>query len=273
MRTPDQPVTLTIRFDDGVAYERYMGQWSQRVGDAFLDWVAPQPGLRWLDVGCGNGAFTERLIARCAPTAVEGIDPSAAQLAFARVRFAPEVANFRQGDAIALPFADDTFDVAVMPLVIFFVPDPAQGVAEMRRVIRPGGTVAAYAWDMEGGGHPYALLQAEMRAIGAVPPEAPRPDASRLDVLTQLWRAAGLDGVVTQTITVQRTFVDFEDYWATIHGGPSVAATLIAMTPVQRDRLATRLRACLPTTTAGSITCEARANAVLGRVPTVRSAA
>jgi SAM-dependent methyltransferase len=271
MRTPDQPVTLAIRFDDGAAYERYMGHWSQRVGDAFLDWVAPQPGLRWLDVGCGNGAFTERLIARCAPTAVEGIDPSAAQLAFARVRFAPEVAHFREGDAMALPFADDTFDVAVMPLVIFFVPDPAQGVAEMRRVIRPGGMVAAYAWDMEGGGFPYALLQAEMRAIGVVPPEAPRPDASRLDVLTQLWRAAGLDEVVSQTITVQRTFVDFEDYWATIHGGPSVAPTLTAMTPAQRDRLATRLRACLQTT-AGSITCEARANAVLGRVPAVRSA-
>jgi SAM-dependent methyltransferase len=273
MQTSDQPVTPAIRFDDGAAYERYMGRWSQRAGDAFLDWVAPQPGLRWLDVGCGNGAFTERIIARCAPAVMEGVDPSAGQLAFARQRFAPEVAHFREGDAMALPFADDTFDVAVMPLVIFFVPDPATGVAEMRRVVRPGGTVAAYSWDMEGGGFPFALLQAEMRAIGVAPLEAPHPDASRLDVLTRLWRAAGLDGVVTRAITVQRTFVDFEDYWATIHGGPSVARALTDMTSAQRDQLATRLRESLPTTPTGSIACEARANAVLGRVPAVRSAA
>lgn len=267
MRTSNQPETPVIRFDDGAAYERYMGVWSQQVGDAFLDWVRPDPGLRWLDVGCGNGAFTERLIARCAPSAVEGIDPSAAQLAFARARFAPDVAHFREADAMALPFANDTFDVAVMPLVIFFVPDPALGIAEMRRVVRAGGTVAAYAWDMDGGGFPYALLQAEMRAIGAVPLEAPRPDASRLDALLQLWREAGLTDVVTQTITVQRTFADFEDYWVTIHGGPSVARALTAMTPAERDELAARLRARLPMTATGSITYEARANAILGRVP------
>lgn len=271
MRTPDQPATEVIRFDDGAAYERYMGRWSERVGDAFLDWMAPQPGLRWLDVGCGNGAFTERIITRCAPATVEGVDPSPAQLAFARTRFAPEVAHFREGDAMALPFADASFDVAVMPLVIFFVPEPAKGVAEMRRVVRAGGTVAAYAWDMEGGGFPYALLQAEMRAIGVPPLEAPHPEASRLDVLTQLWRAAGLDELVTHTITVQRTFVDFEDYWATIHGGSSVARALKAMTSAQRDQLQTRLRACLPTTAAGAIAYDARANAILGRVPAIRS--
>ena len=135
-------VTNQIRFDDGTAYERYMGEWSQLAGEAFLDWLAPKSALRWLDVGCGNGAFTELLVARCAPVSVQGIDPSEGQLAYARTRPASRVAQFRQGDAMAQPFPDDTFDAAVMPLVIFFVPDPAKGVAEMARVVCSGGTVA-----------------------------------------------------------------------------------------------------------------------------------
>ena len=141
-----------IRFDDGAAYERMMGIWSRFAGDIFLDWLAPRPGLRWIDIGCGNGAFTELLVERCAPAEVQGIDPSEGQLAFARTRPAARVAEFRQGDAMALPFSDGRFDAAVMALVIFFVPDPPKGVAEMARVVCPGGTVATYAWDMLGGG-------------------------------------------------------------------------------------------------------------------------
>jgi trans-aconitate methyltransferase len=68
----------TIRYDDGAAYERGMGSWTQSAGHVFLDWIAPQAGLRWVDVGCGTGAFTELLIQRCAPSAVSGIDPSPA---------------------------------------------------------------------------------------------------------------------------------------------------------------------------------------------------
>src|SRR5580765_7235237 len=105
----------TIRFDDGAAYERYMGNWSRLAGETFLDWLAPKPGLRWLAVGCGNGAVTEMLIERCAG-AVEGIDPAEAQLAFARTRSALRGVGFHRGDAMALPFADDAFDAAVMPL-------------------------------------------------------------------------------------------------------------------------------------------------------------
>src|SRR3954471_1967062 len=129
-----------------------MGKWSQLAGDTFLDWLAPAPGLRWLDVGCGNGAFTEMVVERCAPALVQGIDPSEAQLAFARTRHTAGVAEFCQGDAMALPFLDNTFDAAVMPLVIFFVPEPPRGVAEMARVVGPDGIVAAYGWDLHGGG-------------------------------------------------------------------------------------------------------------------------
>jgi SAM-dependent methyltransferase len=259
--------TNQIRFDDGTAYERYMGKWSQLAGETFLDWLAPKSGLRWLDVGCGNGAFTEMLVERCAPVSVQGIDPSEGQLAYARTRPASRVAQFRQGDAMALPFPDDTFDAAVMPLVIFFVPDPAEGVAEMARVVCPGGIAAAYAWDMEGGGFPYQTLHDEMRGMGVAVPTPPSPGASRIDAMRGLWTGAGLESVETQEIDVRRTFADFEDYWTTVRGGPSVGPQLASMEPESLAILKARMRALLPTGADGRVTYSARANAVKGHVP------
>jgi len=93
-----------IRFDDGAAYEDFMGVWSRLAGDTFLHWLAPPAGWRWADVGCGNGAFTEMLVERCAPAAVHGIDPSDGQLAFARTRLAGAPVQLTLGDAMALPW-------------------------------------------------------------------------------------------------------------------------------------------------------------------------
>jgi ubiquinone/menaquinone biosynthesis C-methylase UbiE len=256
-----------IRFDDGASYERMMGRWSQLAGEIFLDWLAPPAGLRWVDVGCGNGAFTELLVERCAPAAVDGIDPSEGQLAFARTRPAARVAQFRQGDAMALPFPDDTFDVAVMALVIFFVPDPAKGVAEMVRIVSPGGTVAAYAWDMLGGGFPLDLMHVEIRALGVTPLLPPSVGASRIDAMRDLWTDAGLEAVETREITVQRTFADFDDLWTTSRTGSSVRPALEAMPSGDVELLKARMRARLPADFEGRITYSARANAVKGRVP------
>jgi len=262
-----------IRFDDGAGYERYMGKWSQLVGEAFLGWLAPGRGWRWLDVGCGNGAFTELLVERCAPASVHGVDPAAGQIAYARSRPAARSAEFSLGDAMALPFADDSFDAAVMPLVLFFVPDPPKGVAEMARVVAPGGLVAAYSWDMIGGGFPYQALQAEMREMNAIVRVAPNPDASRMKVVRELWLGAGLVAVETREITVQRTFEGFDDYWATILKGPSVQPGLAAMKAEKLAQLKYRMRVRLPEDADGRITCTARANAIRGRVPGTRAAA
>jgi SAM-dependent methyltransferase len=260
-------VSDQIRFDDGAAYERYMGVWSRYAGAAFLDWLAPKHDLRWIDVGCGNGAFTEMIVERCAPSAIQGIDPSEAQLAYARTQPAARIAQYRQGDAMALPFADDSFDAAVMALVIFFVPEPTRGVAEMARVVCPGGSVSAYAWDMVGGGFPYDAMHVEMRAMGMTILAPPSPGASRLEAMQELWTGAGLEAVEARPITVQRTFAGFDEYWATIRGGPSLAPKLASMSAADLAQLRERMRARLPADAAGRITYSARAHAVKGRVP------
>jgi ubiquinone/menaquinone biosynthesis C-methylase UbiE len=260
-------VEQKISFDDGAAYEQMMGIWSRFAGQIFLDWLGSSSGLRWIDIGCGSGAFTELLVERCSPAAVQGIDPSEGQLAFARTRPASRLAKFHQGDAMALPFADGSFDAAVMALVLVFVPDPAKGVSEMVRVVRPGGAVATYMWDMLGGGFPLDPIILEMQAMGIVPPRPPRMDASRMEALRDLWIGAGLEDIQTREITVHRTFANFDDFWTTSLKSPSLGPTVAAMESGDVDTLRSRVRARLPTGAEGHITCGARAHAVRGRRP------
>jgi ubiquinone/menaquinone biosynthesis C-methylase UbiE len=199
---------------------------------------------------------------------VLGVDPSDGQLAYARKRPAARVAQFHKGDASALPFDARTFDAAVMALVIFFVPDPAKGVAEMVRVVKPGGTVSAYAWDVFGGGVPIEPIYAEMRAMGLKPVLPPSADASRVETLRALWTDAGLVDVETTAVNVERTFADFEEMWTTtIRGSSAVVATIAATPGIDLDMLKARVRARMPADAAGRITYGATANAVKGRVP------
>jgi ubiquinone/menaquinone biosynthesis C-methylase UbiE len=254
-----------IRFDDGAGYERMMGTWSRLAGEVFLDWLAPPFGLRWIDIGCGNGAFTELLVERCAPVEVQGIDPSEGQLVFARTRPATRLATFHQGDAMALPAPPDRFDAAVMALVIVFIPEPAKGIDEMVRVVRPGGTVAT--WDMLGGGFPLEPILAEMGAMGLTPPSPPQMSASRMEALRDLWAGAGLEAVETREITVYRTFADFDDFWMINLTGSMVGPTIAALASSEAAKLKNRVRARLPADTGRHITYGARANAIKGHVP------
>jgi SAM-dependent methyltransferase len=258
---------IVHRFEDGAAYERLMGNWTRLAGPIFLDWLAPRPGLRWIDIGCGSGAFTDLLAERCAPAEIQGIDPSEDQLCFARTQPAARVAEFCRGDAIALPFTQDRFDAAVMALVIFFVPNPAKSVAEMVRVVCPGGTIAAYAWDILGGGFPLEPILFELRALGATHPQPPSAGASRLDALRDLWQGAGLEAVETRELTIQRTFSDFDDFWSISLKGSNVGRTVAALPSDKSELLRKRVQARLPGDAADRITYSARANAVKGRVP------
>src|SRR5690242_4711289 len=114
-----------------------MGRWSRAIGENFLAWLDAPTNLRWLDVGCGTGAFTALVLANAAPESVVGIDPSPAQIEHARrtVR-APQV-EFREGSATDLPFGPGEFDVVVSALAIHFFPDRPKAFREMLRVGRP----------------------------------------------------------------------------------------------------------------------------------------
>lgn len=253
----------TMQFVDGKSYETMMGLWSAEVGNAFLDWLDIPAGKRWVDVGCGNGASTELLVRRVAPAHIEALDPSAQQLDFARQRHQSGVANFRVGTADDLPFPDNDFDVALMALVIFFVPDANAAVDEMARVVRPGGKVAAYAWDILGGGFPYETTHKAMSAAGMPPILPPHPEAADLATLEKLWGTAGLADVVTRTIDVSRVYSSFDEYWTVSTSAPGISQVLKQLGA--QDVAGVRSRA-QEMTGPGPITIKARANAVQGTV-------
>jgi SAM-dependent methyltransferase len=255
-----------IRFTDGAGYERMMGIWSRAAGQVFVDWLAPQPGLAWADIGCGNGAFTELLVDRCAPRSIVGIDPSPEQLSYARQRHTAGIAKFVEGSAMELPVAAASVDAATMALVIFFVPQPETGVAEMVRVVRPGGVVAAYAWDLLEGGFPWEPVHEELRAIGRPSPMAPSAEASRIANMRQLWQDAGLEAVETRVISVERVFNSFDDFWATAQLSPTLGQILPTLGVPALEDIRQRVRAKVRMD-GEKVVLTARANAAKGVVP------
>ena len=255
-------------FTDGEAYERMMGRWSRLVGETFLAWLDLPKGLRWLDVGCGNGVFTEEIIARFTPAIVTAIDPSEEQLAFARTRPAAKMAKFEVGDAQKLSFGDGTFDVAIMALVLAFLREPEKAVAEMARVVRPGGWVATYMWDVMNGGSPTTPIYSAIESLGSTLPVRPNPAASRLEAMHGFWEMAGLEAIETRVIRIPVRFANFDDFWNsnTVPIGPQ-GKVIAGMSPDTREQFRSRLREQLPTAPDGHIFYESFANAVRGRVP------
>ncbi len=136
----------------------------------------------------------------------------------------------------------------------------------MVRVVRPGGMVTAYAWDMFGGGFPFDPIWTELRALGFKQPLPRSVGVSRMEALRSLWTDAGLEAIGVRDIAVQRTFGDFEDFW-TSSTTTQVRPTITSMAASDVERLRARIRARLPADADGRITCGARANAIVGRVP------
>lgn len=255
-----------IKFQNAEGYEKMMGVWSQLVGSKFLEWLNPEKHQKWIDIGCGGGAFTEQLMENCFPSYLVGVDPSRDQLDFARQRPGLERAVFHQADAMDLPFESDYFDAATMALVLFFVPDPTKAVEEMIRVTKPSAFVSAYVWDIHDGGWPGQPIRTAFQDNNIYHPIPPSSDISKMENLKTLWSDLNLHTIKTQRIVVERTFNTFDEFWNITSNSAGVIAALSELQPESITQLKTTVRTSLPTAADGSITYQAFANAIQGQV-------
>ncbi|MGY1802521.1 class I SAM-dependent methyltransferase [Blastococcus sp. SYSU D00922] len=255
-------------WSSGESYDAYVGRWSRLVAARFVPWLERPAGQRWLDVGCGTGALAGAVLTAAAPAAVVGIDPSPGFVQHATATVTDARASFEVGDARALPVADGAFDVAASGLMLNFVAERTAVLAEMRRAVVPGGTVAAYVWDYPDGMQLMSAYWDAVLDLGLGDPtatEAVRFGFCRPQPLRAMATAAGLGDVGTTEIVVPTVFRDFDDFWSPFLGGTGPApAHLVSLPEGDRARLRDAVRERLP---AGEIRLTARAWAVRGTTP------
>jgi SAM-dependent methyltransferase len=266
--------TNTSRHDtwsSGDAYERYIGRWSRLVAPEFIRWLAVPKDSQWLDVGCGTGALSQTIIDLAKPKKVKGIDRSEDYVKSAQSRINSPKAEFQAGDAQALPVDSEMYDAVISGLVLNFVPQPHQMIAEMTRAARKNGVVGIYVWDYAG---EMQLLRHFWDAAAALDPDAQRLDeGSRFsicqpDALGSLFRDAGLIDAETRPIDVPTNFENFDDYWMPFFGGQGPAAGYaMSLSEQRRTELRDRIYKSLPIAEDGSIPLVARAWAVKGIKP------
>ena len=261
----------TYRASDGAAYERFLGRWSRLLAGPFADFARTAEDGRVLDVGCGTGSLAITLAERRWYGRVAGIDIAAPYIAFAQSRGA--AIDFAVGDACRLPYADRSFAAALAQLSLNFVPDAAAAVREMRRVVRPGGIIAAAVWDFRGG----LVFQRLFWDTAAGLDPAAGATRDRLfssplalpDGLPALWRGAGLSAIERSSITIRMEYANFADYWEPLLGGQGPVGSYVDNLPPERRRqIAERVRAAfLSGAPDGPRSLTATAWAVRGVVP------
>jgi SAM-dependent methyltransferase len=259
------------RWTSGAEYDRWMGRWSRLLAHEFLEWLNIPSGLRWIDVCCGSGVLTEAIVERNEPSAIVGVDVSPEQINFARQHRARENVTFDTADAMSLPFADGSFDVAVCGFGLNYIPNPYQGLEEFQRVIRPAGIVAIYVWDYEDGAK---FLREFWDAAIAVDGEATAFDqARRFPMCTPaglraLFARTKVEDVTTHALDIVTRFTSFDDYWEPLLSGQGSAPNYLATRDPQiQTKIRERLRAVLPINGQGAIELPARAWAIRARRP------
>jgi SAM-dependent methyltransferase len=224
-------------------YEKIMGRFSRRLADAFIGFTGLSSGEAILDVGCGTGSMIAALAQRGDHAAIVGIDVSEPYVAFARARNADPRIKFEIADASSLPFPSGRFDRAVSQLVLQFLPDPTPAVSEMRRVVRPGGTVAACTRDAYGGQPHMRMLWDSASALGFDRSRALFRPLSTAGEMRAMWRKVGLAEIVEDTITTRFEFADFDDYWSPFLSGDGPPGQMVmGLAPEQRSSLERQVR-------------------------------
>ena len=252
----------------GNSYEPYVGRWSRLVAREFLRWLAVPEGGQWLDVGSGTGALTQTILDLANPKKVKGIDRSEDYVEFTQHRVNDPRAEFDVGNAQALPVQSEVFDVAVSGLVLNFVPEPKQMVAEMMRAVRERGTVALYLWDYAG---KMQMMRHFWNAAAALDPVARDLDEGRRfpisnpTSLHDFFENAGLAQIQVRPIDILAEFKDFDDFWSPFLGGQGPAAGYaMSLSEEKRARLRERIYNSLPFALDGTIPLIMRAWAVRG---------
>jgi len=257
------------RWEGGPAYEAYVGRWSRRVARELVAWLDVPAGRDWVDVGCGTGALSATILEHAEPASVMGFDPSESFIGHARSTIPDRRARFAVAPADALPLVGASADVAVAGLVLNFVPDIPAALAEMRRVVRPGGTIGAYVWDYGGG---MEIIRRYWEAAATVDPAGVEAVGAELfpicepGALATAFRTAGLADVADRPIEIEAAFTDFDDFWQPFLSGVGPASGFnLRLDEDRRVKVRQRLHDTLPAAPDGTIRLMARAWAARGR--------
>jgi ubiquinone/menaquinone biosynthesis C-methylase UbiE len=263
----------TAIFSDSGAYQKFMGERSKLGGERFVKLLDLPPRLSWLDVGCGTGPFSAVIMNNCEPAALIGIDSSEPQITHAQSELGNAQASFRVGDATALPFDVDSFDVAVSSYVLNFVPNKQKMMDEMARVVRPEGTVAISVFDVAGGRQAtypiWELIGRNDLAFREAEFEKRGWDITHPEALTAYFENAGLEDVSVDSIEIDQTFADFDEYWnsMTIMPTSGTSTYLNRLDQSGRQKFQDDLKALMPIEIDGSIKLTSGSWVVRGKVP------
>ena len=224
----DQNTAAQAGFQNADVYEQIMGRWSRRLAPLLIRFGGLSDRDRVLDVGCGTGSLTFMLPEIANVQAITGIDLTPGFVEFARRRNSDLRITFQEGDARQLPFEDGAFDRAFSMLVLQFIPDAARAVAEMKRVVRPGGSVTAAVWDTFGG-QPHIRLIWDIAAV--LDPGIERNlfrSLSGPGEMAELWQEIGLRDVEMTSLLIRMDFTSFDDYWSPFAAGEGPPGQLVA---------------------------------------------
>lgn len=258
-------------WSDSGAYDRYVGRWSSRVGEHFLDWLDARKDMRWLDIGCGTGALSEQILSSQRPSHLIGVEPSETFLAAAKERVLGGNVEFRRGSGESLPVEDGCIDYAVSGLVLNFVLDKDTAMRELIRVLAPGGIAACYVWDYAG--HVQFMRYFWDAAVKLNPSARDKDEGVRFPIcrpkpLQNLFEFVGFREVRVAPIDIPTPFENFDDYWQPFLNNVAPApGYCVSLNVEERAKLEALVRDTLPIDPDGMILLAARAWAVSGIRP------